>query len=60
MEENGTHMPVLFLYEYPFTPSLDEFIQHHGHISQNKAANIEAKELCGMASRELEANVCGR
>jgi hypothetical protein len=48
------------LYEYPFTSSLDEFIQHHGHVSQNKAANVETKEFCGVAGGELKTDMGGR
>jgi hypothetical protein len=34
----------------PFTPSLNKFIQKHGNICQDKAADVEAKEFSGVTS----------
>jgi hypothetical protein len=48
----------LELNEYPLTSSLDELIQHHSHIGQNEAANVEAEEFGGVAGGELETDVC--
>jgi hypothetical protein len=45
------------LYQHPLASSLDELIQHHGHISQNEATYVEAEELCGMASGQFETDV---
>jgi len=46
--------------KHPLAPALDELVQHHGHISQHKAADVEAEELCGVAGGEFEADVRGR
>jgi hypothetical protein len=47
---HGRHGRALrHLYEYPLAASLDEFIQHHGHVGQDEAADVEAEELCGVA-----------
>lgn len=37
------------LYQDPLASSLYELIQHHGHISQNETAYVEAEELGGVA-----------
>jgi hypothetical protein len=39
----------LHLNQNPFTASLDEFIQHHGNVLEDKATNVKAEELCGVA-----------
>jgi hypothetical protein len=45
--------------EHPLAAPLDELVQHHGHVREHEAADVEAEELCGVAGRELEADVRG-
>jgi hypothetical protein len=45
--------------QHPLTPSLDKFVQHKRHVREDEAADVEAKELGGMASGKLETNVSG-
>lgn len=48
----------LHLDQHPLTSPLDELVQHHGDIRQHEAADVEAEELCGVAGRQLQADMC--
>ena len=41
----------------PFRPPLDEFIEHHAHVTEHKPADIKSKELGRMSHAKLEADV---
>ena len=41
----------------PFRPPLDEFIEHHAHVTEHKPADIKPEELGRMSHAQLEADV---
>ena len=41
----------------PFAPSLDELVQKHPDVGEDKTTNVEAKELGGVASTELKTDL---
>lgn len=47
-------------YQHPLASPLDKLIQHHGHIREHEAANVEPEELGGVAGRQLKTDVRGR
>lgn len=47
----------MFLDQYPFAATFNEFVEHHTHVSQSEAANVEAEEFGCVTSAELQANV---
>lgn len=59
---NGYFCILLFAQsnEHPLASPLDEFVQHHRHVRQHEAADVEAEEFGGVAGAEFEADVCGR
>jgi hypothetical protein len=42
----------------PFGPALDKLVQQHGHVVKHKPADVKGKKLRGVASAQLEANLC--
>jgi len=42
----------------PFTPPLDEFVEHHPNIAKRKPTDIKAKELGSITRTQFQANVC--
>lgn len=46
------------LHENPFAAALDELVEHHGDVCEDEAADVKGEKLCGVAGRELEADVC--
>jgi hypothetical protein len=44
-------------YKNPFTPSLDELVQKHRDVGQDKTTDVEPEEFGGMAGAQLKANL---
>lgn len=43
--------------QYPFTTTLDEFIQHQANIGQGEATNVKAEKFGSMTRAELQTNM---